>query len=537
MDITFRRMIDKYMPKANPVVMKGLAYSHLPKAPEYLESIMKSATALFPPGTEYHGSRPCTPTEEFRWVTRASNSRRTADIARSDVRLYMHILSLNGVELRPIYYFVPFCSVGGISHLAGNMIHFMPTQQENVISPSSNGVFARFAKDKINCYSVLHTFLENDKPKTHSVVHSKLHRDTKNKKKVKATTKALTCLLHYLLAKHGFKLTFAMYFKAHPIVFDSPEQITGVDLDEYDVFRSTGAKPHGFIGNGYVPSDMVVLIRKTEVNTEVLGAVCSFFYILDNFPTSFRSKDLDNTNNWKILLGHINLSGSHSDGMLLETMTKHIWSLDHYLDTVIDDKLKHMGYHVGDFYGFLALMMRNYCTWVANAGVVTHNGVGGKWLDVLYNILYPIQYNIFTLSYEVSRARLKKDLGVTELNKIITTQAKPKTIYRLTDASPAVTTVSSPSDLLYPKITSKLAKPTPPGGKAGKRLQIDSSKRGSPKSLTTGAILQITKSSTDPDAVANMFLNLDSITGQILPKESFSLIINDIEESLDQTTH
>lgn len=538
MDKTFAELVDKVMPVANPDVMKGLAFRDLPKAREYLDSIMASAAKSYPEGTTFEGSDVCTPEEEFRYDTRTTNSRRVGDIARSDIRLHRFRLSFNGVPLRPIYYYVPFCAPGGISHLSGNMIHFIPTLQDTVISPSQKGVFIRLARDRINAVRLLHSVLENGRMKSSSVVHVPLlHRKPKTAVKVQATTKAATVLLHYLLAKFGFTTSMSRYFNIHPLVFDSKESIEGIDLDEYDVFTSCGVKPSGFIGNGYIPSEITVLVKKLETNADTVSVMCSFFYIADNFVGQFRAKDIDNVNNWRIILGSIIYSGNHGYGKLLDSTTDHLRSLDHYLDQVIDEQLKTMGYHVGDFYGLLVLVMKKYDEWVANVGSATGNGIGGKGLAVLAPLLYPITHNIFTTVFEASKANNRKVLDVTAINQIITSKSRPRTVFDLTgDKHPAVSSVSCSGDNMHPNMTSRVARKQPNAG-SSKRIQIDYSMRGDPDMLINGGVLGIRKSDPDPNSIVNMYIRLCPLTNMILPKPEFDDILDDVADGLDQTNH
>lgn len=538
MDKTFAELVDRVMPVGNPDVMKGLAYRDLPKAREYLDSIFSSAAKSFPAGTTYEGSEVCTPREEALYDTRTTNSRRVGDIARSDIRLMKFKLAHNGVPLRTIYYYVPFCGPGGISHLSGNMVHFIPTLQDTVISPSQKGVFLRLARDRINIARLLHSVLENGKTKSRSVIHVPLlHRKPKTAKKVQATTKAATVILHYLLAKFGFTMAMSRYFNIHPLVFDSKKDITGVDLDEYDVFASCGVKPSGFIGNSYVPSDIVVLVKKTETNSDVVSAMCAFFYIADNFVGQFRAKDIDSVNNWRIILGSIIYSGNHGYGKLLDSTTDHLRSLDHYLDQVVDEQLKTMGYHVGDFYGLLVLVMKKYDEWVANVGSATGNGVGGKGLAILSPLLYPITHNIFTTVFEASKANNRKQLDVAALNQIITSKSRPRTVFDLTgDSHPAVSGVSCSGDNMHPNMTSRVAKKQPNAG-SSKRVQIDYNMRGEPNMLVNGGILSIRKSDPDPYSIVNMYIRLCPKTNMILPKPEFQDILDEVADGLDQTSH
>jgi len=80
-------MIDQYAPRVNREVMEGLACTYMKYVENYIDSVFRSASKSFPGCLSYQGYERCTPEEEYREVSKARNSKRTFDIAKSDVYL------------------------------------------------------------------------------------------------------------------------------------------------------------------------------------------------------------------------------------------------------------------------------------------------------------------------------------------------------------------------------------------------------------------------------------------------------------------
>ena len=191
MDDLFSRLTDLHTPKANPLVMKGLACYYMQYADQYVDSVFKSASKSFPQGLEYLGYERCTPYEEFIQITRVINNKRLYDLAKSDLYMNKYKFAFNGKPLPDRFIYLPFVAEGGLFHLGGPLYHITPVLSDKVISPGTDSIFVRLLRDKIIFKRCYHSFVVNNVRETSHVIWSQIYRRPKdNNKKIPATTKA-----------------------------------------------------------------------------------------------------------------------------------------------------------------------------------------------------------------------------------------------------------------------------------------------------------------------------------------------------------
>jgi hypothetical protein len=533
MDPTFLRLVTQYTPQPNPLIMEGLACTYMPRTEEYINAVMVSASRSFPPGLTYVGYERCTPREEYEETTRPENNKRFYDLARSDLYLVKYYLNWGTEALKPRYLYLPFTGRGGIIHLGGGMYHISPVLTDKVISPSQNSVFVRLLRDKINFERQYHTFLANRTQETIHVAWANIYRTSKERIKVPATTKAYTTAFHYLLGKFGFAETFRRYVGQVPVIGGKEITHEAYPPDQWMVCESTGMKPKTSLDSFYQPTEIRLAIPLKDWTVTMKTFVGAFYYVVDHFPDKIRPEYIgsqDEVYLWKILLGHIIFSGHYGAGKLYEGVEEHYASLNEYLDDLIAIKLQEAGYYVDVFYDLLALIITHFNDWVVGASENSAS-LYHKTLEVLYYALFDITSAIYRTNFKLNKLATKKPLTLKDVEKMFNQHLKMGLAYRLTNENIAVSTVSDSGDHLYSKITSVVAQQQNVAGakRRGKgRMAADASKRHTSLG-EVGSLLFLSKGSATPAARANMFLQFDPATGNIVPKEKF----NDLRAATD----
>lgn len=526
MDRLFADMLEQNTPKVNPAVMNGLACTMLPEAERYLDQVFKGASKSFPPGLEYAGYARCTPEEEFNEVTRVRNGKRTFDIATSNLYLMKYMFRYKGEDLPPRYLYLPYVLDGGIIHLGGSRFHISPVLKDPVISPAKESVFVGLLRDKFTFKRTYHAIKINGYTKPVHVVWSTIYRNNVTNNKVPATTKAVTCAVHYLLGKYGLRAMFSKFCGFEPVVGDS-NLINSIDYppDQWVIFSSTQRQPPSFIGGFYKGSDVVMAVPVERMSTYVETLMAGVYYVIDNFPDRIDHKWVDNTNRWMVLLGHAIFSGKYSEPKLYESVNEHFRSLDNCLDQIVIEKLNETGYHADDFYELLALITQHYDEWTISAHKNNTN-VFGKTMEILYYVLYDVTSAIFNFGYKLSKRAQKKELTAKEITDIANKSLNMGIIYSLTRQNTCLSTVAYSGDHKYPKITSVVALQKNSGSKKGRhsRNVINESDHLHVSAVEAGSVLFIPKSNPRPQVRANMFLNVDLSTGKVLPKPKFKAL-------------
>lgn len=542
MDDCFSKLLDMHTPRANTDITEGLAYLYFPRySEEYIDNILRGLSKSLPPGMEYKGYTRITPEEEYMEATRERNYKRIYDLARSDLYMIKLRFEYKGQPLAPRYMYMPFVDRGGLIHLGGTLYHISPVLTDKVISPSSNNVFIRLLRDKVIFDRFTYSFLWNGNRDVTQVIWSGIYRKTKEIKKLPVTTKARSCIAHYLFARYGMLSAFEKYCGFKPVVGEDEINSHNYPASNWIICESSQVKPRTYIQSTYNPTRIKLAIPINHWTPLVKSLVGGFYYVADNFPSYLKPDYLNNRNTWMILLGHIIFSGTLGIGKLYDSVNEHFESLDNYIDPIISHKLAELGYDVKDFYDLLIIIIMNFDSWVSNAdGNVS---MYGKTLEILYDVMYNISESIFTMNFRLNKAATKKaaigkELTAREIEEILNRRLKTGSIFKLTGRNIAVSTVSYSGDNMYPKITSNLSQQQSMSGggrkKKGRKgkVAMDASKRVHVSMADAGNILFLSKANPSPADKANMFMSVDLTTGSIIPKAKFADLLQETDKIL-----
>ncbi len=518
----FKELVELHNPRVNTTIMEGLACKHLKYVEQYIDTVFKSAARSFPEGFEYIGYECCTPEMEYYEASKPRNNKRTFDIAQSDIYLARYQFRFQGVDLPKMHIYLPFVRDAGIMYLNGTMYHVTPVLSDKVISPGFDSMFVRLLRDKIIFRRLYHSIVVNDTREMAYVIWSQIHRKTPDKK-VEKTTKAETCLAHYLFAKYGFKETFSKYVGMVPIIGGDEITEERYPREQYVIVQSSQVKPRTFMGLFYEPTDIRLAIPIDDWTPLVKSFVTGFFYVVDHFPSRLKAEYIENINLWRILLGHVIYSGSYGENKLFTNVNEHFVSLDDYVDTIVIEKLRESGYHIKDFYDLLALISQQFNDLVLdNTNALS---MYDKSLEVLYYVLYDITAGIFRVNFELGKLAGKKQITFDDVKGTLSNFIKPKAICNLASGKIVIEAVSYSGDHKYFKLTSKITEQESlPGAMRGKskRFVLDQSKHFHISMLTCGSILFLPKSNPTPANKINPYVLIDEATGTLLRNPKFT---------------
>ena len=531
MDRFMMDLVKQSTPLSNPDVMNGLATTHLKYTEEYINAIFISAAKSFPKGLVYIGCETCTPQEEFAETTRAKNNKRTIDIARSDLYLMKYFFKYNDVALPPRYLYLPFVGEAGTLFLGGSRFVVSPVLTDKVISPGKNNVFIRLLRDKVTFERLSHSMLINGRRETTQIIYSAIYRKSVEIKKMVQTTKAETCLSHYLFAKHGFYNTFEMYAGFKPIVGNAEINTHTYPADTWTICSSAQLKPKTFMGEFYKPTDIYVAIPNTHWNAFTKALVSEFFYTVDHFPSRINVAHIENKSIWMILLGHIIFSGVYGEGKLFGNIQEHFNSLDEYIDNLIAMQLKELGFECKTFYDLLVIVIKNFNDWVITGSEQT-NSLYGKELSILYHMLFEITSAIFRTGFRLNKIASKKELTEKEITTVMNKQLRSGLIYSITRSHVNMSTVSYSGDNKFFKITSMMV---PQISATNKTVRVKSSKSVADdpsKSIhvsiaEVGSHLYIPKSSPRGDSRISPFVQV-AVNGSVIQNENNKLLLDKV---------
>jgi hypothetical protein len=516
MDPLLCKIIDANTPKFNRNIADGLATIHIPYALDRVDKIARSASQGFPKDLVYHGVERCTPTEEFHEVTRAKNNKkRSVDIARSDLYLCKYLFSYKGEKLPPKYFFLPYVSDGATIMMAGSRYAVSPVITDKVISPSINEVFVRLLRDKITFERLSYTIVINDRRETTQVVWSTIYHKPASMRKMKSNVKANCSIVHYLFCKYGLDHTFEKYAGFKPIIIAGNVDNTLYNSEKYTVFSSSyeasGGGPKGFGKGYYVGTNLKFVVPNELVTNMSKSLIAGFYYIIDHFQGNNNIEYFNEVMFWQVLFGKILFSHHYTDGKLISFVSKHISSLDEYLDKIVQEQLEDIGYKCENIYDLFAVVIDSFSNWLFNSGGKV-SSMYDKELSILYNVLESINNAIFNLNFRLKTANTK-ELSKNEVINIINSVIKTRAIFSLTKSHLNMSSVSYSGDNKFLSVTNILVPQSTSGksnGKKKKREPVsDPSKHLNASLAEVGGFINLPKSEPTGHSRINPYVKID----------------------------
>lgn len=418
------RIADNIQPP-NPKIANGISW-HQSKdggALSYLNEVVECAAKDFPAGVTYEGYKPCSPEEEYAFLTRArggKSDKKTFEIQQSDVYLVKYMFALNGDTsvLNPVYLLLPNIKRYGRMRIMGNTYFISPVLADPLMSVGKDSIFTIMTRDKFTFERSPYSFIANGDRVVTKVAWSWLHKKAYSKNNGKtAKWKAKTTLVHYMFSKFGFTETMRRFAHVDPIVGTTDITPDKYPAEDWVVCESVwntpthrGYVPKGVKRDGYAPSEIRIAIPKDKWTQECQAIIAAFFYTVDRYPRTIGAKDVDATIAWATVLGYILDIYSASEGLMLQNvLEKHIPSLEDTLDTMVKRRLEDIGIPSEDIYDLMFyLTMR-----LAYMGVVSDSELLDLWSKrfivlryTLSEIINKVNRCMYTLNEEASRREL-----------------------------------------------------------------------------------------------------------------------------------
>lgn len=559
MDHTFKSMCEFFNPKMTAEVMNGYVTHEFksldPKDEGYdlkgMEdrvnaTLHKAFHGLLGGRLHYEGFERCTPQEEFDISTRPKNTKRMYELARSDfymvkIKLSYLVAEGNRQPLPDTFLYLPNPGPAGLTHIGGPLFQFIPVVSDKVISPEEDYLFVRLEQYKMKFYCSIENYpiVVNDYTTHHNVYWANIYKQKQGKKKVQ-TTKALSTLVHYMLAREGFSKMFQKFAGFVPIVGEEDTVNSKTyNPEEWVVVRTAydrqGIVPPTVMGKYYKHTKIRLAIPQKFWNEATQSLVHSFYYVVDAFADQLTVGNLDYTDVWKLTLGHIISDPKYSPGKIIGVVDEHFSSTDTYMDDLSIERLAEKGFHVETFNDLLGLIVTNYRE--LYSGAEQNQMVYGKYLDTMREVLYPITCSIYNTKYFLMKLMAKgKDVVPTikAVTDVFTRKFKQGAIFKLTSKGIVAEIVSYSGDHKYLKITSRLSQQeSTPGTRTSKgRKSYTGNAALNSSTIMSGSVLFLSKKKPVPMSHVNPFICLDLSNGTIIENPEYKEEMKILDEKL-----
>ena len=545
MNKQFFDLVDQQVPRHNPRIVEGYAVKAMKMVEGYIDRIIRSIAADFPPEVRYEGFIRCTPYEEDAVMTERLNrqqrnaNRGTHELARSDVYMVRYNFSFQAPgqdreELDPVYLYLPFVSDGGLITIRGSQFSIYPVLVDKGISAGPDNLFLRLNRVRLTFRAYLQHFVANGTRESCQVIWARIYQ-SKPVKGVRLAVQAFTIIPLYMFCHYGVTETFRRFAQADVILGDeleiNPEKYPPdkwVICSSNFANRMTLTKPHGYKDRTYIPPTIRMAIPKGQYNTTTANMVAGFFYITDHFPQRVQPAFVDDQRLWLVLLGILLFGESKTEAKLVEEMTAHMKSLVAYMDAESQLQLRNSGIYVDDIFELLHMLMETFNQRITETKS-EFSSLYDKRLAVLSYVLDDISQSFTNLMFKITSPK-KKQLTKKDVNVHMRKLLKPTLIMGINQRHVEVSSVSTPGDNKYFKITSQVALQTDstPGQSGKKNIAIDD-----PSNLLHASVAYVGSYNTmnKSDATGRRKLNPCMLTD-----ENDSIVRNpELDEILDRT--
>lgn len=539
-------------PKFNPTVANGVAYEQMmSKDPEtgdmmtmvYANRLIRITSELFPEGLVYKGSRMCSPEKHLEEITREYNSKRQANIARSDTYLIELAFEYKGEPCLPRYVLLPFVRPGGLMMLNGGLYSTSPVMADVGYSAGTNSLFVPLRRARLTFNTVDYGFYVNGEHSITYIIWSAIHNKISDRKKQDYNNRREihSSLIHYFFCKHGI-------VEAFKVRGDVDIQIglkTQFDPKKYPpskwlIFESrqlSGRHPTG---------EMVLVMPVAQDGVLPRMMVGAFFYVVDTFPDGF-SNYLEllfhpdgspiiggDITLWRQLLGNIVYGDYEHVGKMLENIDTHIRTVDTYLDEITRDDLKSVEVHVNDFWDLLYAILTQ---------LFHHFYSTNDEATVYFKRLMVLRYVMEEFNSAVSRfaftfqSRRDKLWSIDDINDQLKAHFKPRTaIKELSKSHGEMDSVNYPGTNKVARITSMLVPQDSARANRSYRKTIlsDTSRILHASLIEVCQITNQPKTYPDGRGRINMFVKLDA-DYTVQRKKEYRKLIDEIQRRISRS--
>lgn len=549
MNPALNNFIKEETPVIDPRIGDGISYSESGKIPAFIDRVLRINSASFPKGMVYKGLRKATPLEGYKYQTRPLNNIRRYDINRNDIRMYVFDFEFNGTPMSK-YIYLPFISRHGFMHMNGVKYVVSPVVADGIMTIKPNSIFVKLIKTKLWFERFVCQVVVDGAREYVPVYFSKIHHKESDGSAGGRMIKMKPTLVHYLCCKYGLTKTLELFGLTNVQMVDIQEFKQNPDRypkEYWVVIESIGKKPaRTYSYMLYTPMQYLFLVPRQQYESistspSVMGTL---IYILEHFPSP-RRMNPDTVNNidaWRLMLGESIRSSDEHYAVIKNAMDKHMISLDEYVDEMVHDDFKRIGFaQIDSVYKLFIFIVQNFNLMVSEVNkIATSNSFYGKQLQVLQFLLFNIVKAINRCYFELNSLRIEQDrdpnknIKDDDIRKILN-NIRPEEIMRIKEHAEIIP-VEDPTDL--PLL--KLGRIVVPQEKSDKlRTAKTSFDVNSPENklnaslIEAGAALDMAKADPAGRNRINLFVNLsDDLT--IVPNPKLEPIMSELRDKLGQ---
>lgn len=524
-----------------PTIANGLAVEHMMTVnPDtginttmaYADRLIMINKPLYPEKFRYDGCSICLPTKKFEEITREYDSKRIANIAKSDTYLVKLQFSYDNQPLFPRYVLFPFVRPGGLLYLNGALYNIAPVLTDVGYSVIRGSIFIPFRRTKLNFNKTDHHFYADGKRAIEYVIWSMIHNEMAHRTKRDLDNRRYieSCLPHYFFCQYGVTGAFKLWGNADlEIGYRRNYDEKTHPRSQYTVFESSNLKGKHPAGN------ICYVIPKSQDTPFIRKLVAGLFYVMDAFPNRFTNPvEINKEQLWQEMLGHMVFGDFEHHGKVMENIATHLHGFNNSLDEMTMEDLNCAGVKVSNIWELLYEIMTSLSHHFYQTDT-EETSMYNKRLTVLRYVMEEFNYAVSLFAYGF-QSRRDKEWTAHELNEALKRTFKLNTcIRKLTSEHGELDTVNYPGDNKMIRITSMLV----PQDRARKSRAHNKGLIGDTSRLLHASIAEVgqyknqPKNNPDGRARINPYVRV-GVDGMILRRPELAELIDKTQKRLSR---
>lgn len=493
----------------NKDVCNGLAVKEFKRIVPELDRVLHTAFDTLGDWIKYKSYSYMDIRDQFVQFSRGREGKINYEMLPSDTVMVKFHFEIQGVPFDRFLAIPTEARIGGTTMLRGVWYNILPTLTDNLFSIGVDKIFIPVTRRKFSVFRESKYVRIDGQMTMADTYYSELY------KQKSSSSKKRPQLLNYIFCTDGMTEGFKYFDKDVTVQYSHDINEEEFPRDKFHYCESPGTTNASKIQKH---EKLILLLPREQMDSTAKSLIASFFYMYDTCVTemSMRLEDMEGTTLWKLALVRFARNQKEADDIVaLERIDEHLESISHYLDEMVQRRLRFEGINITQINELFRYLIINFSKMVLSNNV---SGVIGKRLSVVPDVIYPAIEMTFTLTLELTKHG-GPNVNYANIKRIMERGFRATHLLHQFQKQPTITVLDTATDLLIAKTTSEIHNPLKAAGSKIASQMQNPAYRFDAEMLLAHSIMMVTKSEPSARGRINCFIPLGKNNEVILPPE------------------